>query len=124
MSTAQLYEAGLITYMRTDGIEMAHEGISSARNQISASLGDTYLPEKPRVFKNKAKNAQEAHECIRPTDFSKTPENTKNLNRSELIYALIWKRALASQAEAAEVLHNSFNSSSCNSAQFGYRDRW
>ena len=106
MSTAQkLYEAGLITYMRTDGIEMAPEGITSARKQISNSLGDHYLPEKPRVFKNKAKNAQEAHECIRPTDFSKTPENAKNLNKSELdLYALIWKRALASQAKAAEVL--------------------
>ena len=121
MSTAQkLYEAGLITYMRTDGIEMAPEGISSARNQISDLLGDTYLPEKPRVFKNKAKNAQEAHECIRPTDFSKTPENAKNLNKSELdLYGLIWKRALASQARAAEVLQTTvLISSSCNSAQF------
>ena len=71
-------------------------------------------------FKNKAKNAQEAHECIRPTDFSKTPKNTKNLNRSELdLYALIWKRALASQAQAAEVLQTTvLISSFCNSAQF------
>ncbi len=121
MSTAQkLYEAGMITYMRTDGIEMASEGITSARKQISKSLGDLYLPEKPRVFKNKAKNAQEAHECIRPTDFSKTPENAKNLNKSELdLYALIWKRALASQARAAELLQTTvLISSFCNSAQF------
>ena len=121
MSTAQkLYEAGLITYMRTDGIEMASEGIASARKQISSSLGEDFLPEKPRVFKNKAKNAQEAHECIRPTDFSQTPEKSKTLNKSELdLYTLIWRRALASQSRAAEVLQTTvLISSSCNSAQF------
>ena len=121
MSTAQkLYEAGLITYMRTDGIEMASEGIASARKQISSSLGDDFLPEKPRIFKNKAKNAQEAHECIRPTDFSQTPEKAKTLNKSELdLYTLIWRRALASQSRAAEVLQTTvLISSSCNSAQF------
>ena len=121
MSTAQkLYEAGLITYMRTDGIEMASEGIASARKQISSSLGDDFLPEKPRVFKNKAKNAQEAHECIRPTDFSQTPEKAKTLNKSELdLYTLIWRRALASQSRAAEVLQTTvLISSSCNNAQF------
>jgi len=121
MSTAQkLYEAGLITYMRTDGIEMASEGIASARKQISSSLGENFLPEKPRVFKNKAKNAQEAHECIRPTDFSQTPEKAKTLNKSELdLYTLIWRRALASQSRAAEVLQTTvLISSSCNSAQF------
>ena len=121
MSTAQkLYEAGLITYMRTDGIEMASEGIASARKQISSSLGENFLPEKPRVFKNKAKNAQEAHECIRPTDFSQTPEKQKNLNKSEMdLYTLIWRRALASQSRAAEVLQTTvLISSLCNSAQF------
>jgi DNA topoisomerase-1 len=121
MSTAQkLYEAGLITYMRTDGIEMAPEGISSARKEISNSLGENYLPEKPRVFKNKAKNAQEAHECIRPTDFSQTPENATKLNKSELdLYALIWRRALASQARSAEVLQTTvLISSLCKSTQF------
>ena len=121
MSTAQkLYEAGLITYMRTDGIEMASEGIASARKQISSSLGENFLPEKPRVFKNKAKNAQEAHECIRPTDFSQTPEKSKTLNKSELdLYTLIWRRALASQSRAAEVLQTTvLISSSCNSAEF------
>ncbi len=121
MSTAQkLYEAGLITYMRTDGIEMAPEGITSARKQISSSLGKDFLPEKPRVFKNKAKNAQEAHECIRPTDFSQTPEKSKSLNKAELeLYTLIWRRALASQSRAAEVLQTTvLISSLCNSAQF------
>ena len=121
MSTAQkLYEAGLITYMRTDGIEMAPEGITSARKQISDSLGKDFLPEKPRVFKNKAKNAQEAHECIRPTDFSQTPEKAKNLNKSELdLYTLIWRRALASQSRAAEVLQTTvLISSLCDSTQF------
>ncbi len=99
---------------------MASEGIASARKQISSSLGEDFLPEKPRVFKNKAKNAQEAHECIRPTDFSQTPEKSKTLNKSELdLYTLIWRRALASQSRAAEVLQTTvLISSSCNSAQF------
>ena len=68
MSTAQrLYEAGLITYMRTDGIDMAPEAIALTRDAISARYGAKYVPDAPRVYKNKAKNAQEAHECIRPT---------------------------------------------------------
>ena len=69
MSTAQrLYEAGLITYMRTDGIDMAPEAVTLTRDAISARYGAEYVPDAPRVYKNKAKNAQEAHECIRPTE--------------------------------------------------------
>src|SRR5690606_17618289 len=69
MSAAQrLYEAGHITYMRTDGIDMAPEAVMAARDAIRARFGADYVPDSPRMYKNKAKNAQEAHECIRPTD--------------------------------------------------------
>jgi len=71
MSLAQrLYEAGYITYMRTDGIDMAPEAVMAARDEIKARYGEDYVPRSPRMYKNKARNAQEAHECIRPTDMS------------------------------------------------------
>ena len=71
MSAAQrLYEAGHITYMRTDGIDMAPEAVTAARDAIAARFGKDYVPGSPRIYKNKAKNAQEAHECIRPTDMT------------------------------------------------------
>ena len=71
MSAAQrLYEAGLITYMRTDGIDMAPEAVMAARDEIKRRFGADYVPASPRMYKNKAKNAQEAHECIRPTDMA------------------------------------------------------
>ena len=74
MSAAQrLYEAGHITYMRTDGIDMAPEAVTEARAAIKDRFGDKYVPASPRIYKNKAKNAQEAHECIRPTDMRRTP---------------------------------------------------
>src|SRR5690606_20435637 len=66
--------AGLITYMRTDGVQMAPEAIEGARKAIAATFGAQYVPESPRHYSVKAKNAQEAHEAIRPTDFSRTPE--------------------------------------------------
>ena len=70
MSAAQrLYEAGHITYMRTDGIDMAPEAVHAARDAIKDRYGAEYVPGSPRMYKNKAKNAQEAHECIRPTDY-------------------------------------------------------
>ncbi|MFL2803243.1 MAG: type I DNA topoisomerase [Paracoccaceae bacterium] len=101
MSVAQkLYEAGYITYMRTDGIDMAPEAVSATRNTIKAIYGIKYLPGKPRFYKNKVANAQEAHECIRPTDISK---NAENLNLQDMyqkkLYELIRNRALASQME-------------------------
>ena len=78
MSTAQrLYEAGLITYMRTDGIDMAPEAVMAARDAIKARFGANYVPKSPRMYKNKAKNAQEAHECIRPTDMSLSPDRLR-----------------------------------------------
>ncbi len=99
MSVAQkLYESGFITYMRTDGIDMAPEAVSATRNTIKEIYGNKYLPEKPRFYKNKIANAQEAHECIRPTDISKNAEslNLQDVNQRKL-YELIRNRTLASQ---------------------------
>ena len=99
MSVAQkLYESGYITYMRTDGIDMAPEAVSATRNTIKEIYGNKYLPEKPRFYKNKVANAQEAHECIRPTDISKNAEslNLQDINQRKL-YELIRNRTLASQ---------------------------
>lgn len=104
MRTAQkLYEAGLITYMRTDGITISPEAIGEIRNQITSDFGDKYVPSSPRMYKSKAKNAQEAHEAIRPTEISKTPRKIGgSLNAAERdLYELIWKRTMACQMEAA-----------------------
>ncbi len=105
MSTAQrLYEAGHITYMRTDGIDMAPEAVDEARGAIKDRYGDPYVPGKPRIYKNKAKNAQEAHECIRPTDMSKAAADLKLSEEDQRkLYDLIWKRTIASQMEAARM---------------------
>ncbi|MFC4352851.1 type I DNA topoisomerase [Fodinicurvata halophila] len=114
MRTAQrLYEGielggenvGLITYMRTDGVAMSGEAISGARESIAARHGDNYLPPSPRIYKTKAKNAQEAHEPIRPTDFGRLPEELRGrLGEDEArLYDLIYVRALASQMASADV---------------------
>ncbi|EKF43908.1 DNA topoisomerase I subunit omega [Nitratireductor indicus C115] len=97
--------AGLITYMRTDGVQMAPEALDQARAAIGKEFGDKFLPEKPRFYSAKAKNAQEAHEAIRPTDFSRTPAAMrKYLDADQArLYEMIWKRAIASQMEAAEI---------------------
>jgi len=105
MSAAQrLYEAGLITYMRTDGIDMAPEAVMAARDAITARYGADYVPKSPRMYKNKAKNAQEAHECIRPTDMTR---DTASLRLSDAdqrrLYDMIWKRTIASQMAAARL---------------------
>ena len=94
---------GLITYMRTDSINLSQEAIDEVREQIEQQFGGEYVPSKPRVFKTKSKNAQEAHEAIRPTLFARTPESLKGtLSADELkLYTLIWKRTVASQMEAA-----------------------
>ena len=96
---------GLITYMRTDGVQMAPEAIEGARKMIGAEFGERYVPEKPRYFTNKAKNAQEAHEAIRPTDFFRHPKEMRKFldDDAAKIYDLIWKRAVASQMQAAEM---------------------
>ncbi|MFY0660305.1 MAG: type I DNA topoisomerase [Shimia sp.] len=105
MSTAQrLYEAGYITYMRTDGIDMAPEAVDGARDAIEALYGKDYVPSKPRIYKNKAKNAQEAHECIRPTDMMRKPSDLKvSEDDQRKLYDLIWKRTLACQMEGARM---------------------
>ena len=105
MSAAQrLYEAGLITYMRTDGIDMAPEAVMSARDVIKSRFGEKYVPSSPRMYKNKAKNAQEAHECIRPTDMSRSPDKVSvSAEDQRRLYDLIWKRTIASQMEAARM---------------------
>ncbi|WP_338503314.1 type I DNA topoisomerase [Sphingomonas kaistensis] len=96
----QLYEDGLITYMRTDGVQMAGEAISAARKAVSDRFGSQHLPDKPRVYTSKAKNAQEAHEAIRPTDFSKERAASGDHQR---LYELVLNRALASQMAAARL---------------------
>jgi len=103
MSTAQrLYEAGHITYMRTDGIDMASEAVTAARAAITSRYGAPFCPDKPRIYKNKAKNAQEAHECIRPTDMAVSAEDLGRLEPDQRkLYDLIWKRTLASQMASA-----------------------
>ena len=97
--------AGLITYMRTDGVQMAPEAIEAARRAIESGFGAKYLPEKPRFYASKAKNAQEAHEAIRPTDFARTPEQMRGMLDADQarLYEMIWKRAIASQMNPAEI---------------------
>ena len=105
MSTAQrLYEAGHITYMRTDGIDMAPEAVMAARDVIKDRYGSDYVPKSPRMYKNKAKNAQEAHECIRPTELAASPDRLKLSDPDQRkLYDLIWKRTIAGQMEAARL---------------------
>lgn len=112
MRTAQrLYEGvdiggetvGLITYMRTDGITLSGEAIAASRQLIKNKFGESYLPESPRAYKSKVKNAQEAHEAIRPTDVHRTPDSVSEyLGEDEAkLYDLIWKRTVACQMESA-----------------------
>ncbi len=109
----QLYEGfdiggetfGLITYMRTDSVTLSREAIAAARELIGKQYGAKYVPEAPRVWKTKAKNAQEAHEGIRPTDLFKRPEDVAKYldNDQRRLYELIWRRTIASEMESAEV---------------------
>jgi DNA topoisomerase-1 len=96
---------GLITYMRTDGVQMAQEAIHSIRDHVKGSFGVDYLPAAPREYTSKAKNAQEAHEAIRPTEVARTPDSVvQGLNHDQRrLYELIWKRAVASQMQSAEL---------------------
>ena len=109
----QLYEGididgettGLISYMRTDGVQMAREAVLSIRDHIKDSYGPDYIPGAPREYVTKVKNAQEAHEAIRPTEVSRTPDSVaRDLNNDQRrLYELIWKRAVASQMQSAEL---------------------
>ena len=112
MRTAQkLYEGieingeptGLITYMRTDSVLMSKDAIEEIRGFVSKKLGNEYIPAEPRIYKSKAKNAQEAHECIRPTNIRLSPEELKKyLNSDEYkLYEIIWQRAVSSQMASA-----------------------
>ena len=94
---------GLITYMRTDGVAMSNEAIEAARKLIDTRYGQPYRPDQPRIYKTQARNAQEAHEAIRPTDMFGLPEKVgRDLEPDQLaLYELIWKRAVASQMSAA-----------------------
>jgi DNA topoisomerase-1 len=112
MQTAQkLYEGvdlggetvGLITYMRTDGVQVAQEALVEARTVIAGRFGKEYVPEQPRIYKTKAKNAQEAHEAIRPTSLSRNPGSLRLESDMGRLYELIWKRMIASQMEAARI---------------------
>jgi DNA topoisomerase-1 len=122
MSAAQrLYEAGHITYMRTDGIDMAPEAVMAARSEIGRRFGASYVPDSPRMYKNKAKNAQEAHECIRPTDMSAAPESLRLAEGDQRkLYDLIWKRTIASQMAAARLERTAVDVISAD-AQVGLR---
>ena len=109
----QLYEGvdlggetvGLITYMRTDGVQMAREAIMAIREHVGATYGVDYVPAIAREYSSKAKNAQEAHEAVRPTDVSRTPSSVARYLNAEQhrLYELVWKRAVASQMQSAEL---------------------
>lgn len=109
MQAAQkLYEGvddqgGLITYMRTDGLYVSPEGIAQAREVIGQRFGPAYVPEQPKFYKTKAKNAQEAHEAIRPTNLARAPETLRLESDLQRLYELIWKRTIASQMESARL---------------------
>ncbi|TGQ72826.1 MAG: type I DNA topoisomerase [Mesorhizobium sp.] len=111
--------AGLITYMRTDGVQMAPEAIDAARDAITKEFGPKYLPEKPRFYTTKAKNAQEAHEAIRPTDFMRTPASVRQYLDADQarLYELIWKRAIASQMQPAEIERTTVEIEAVNGAR-------
>ena len=95
---------GLITYMRTDGVQMAREAIDAIRGHVRDSFGPNYLPAAPREYTSRAKNAQEAHEAIRPTDVARTPDSVARYLTPDQrrLYELVWKRAVASQMQSAE----------------------
>jgi len=125
MQTAQkLYEGvniggetvGLITYMRTDGVSMVPEAINQCRDVINDQHGSLYVPSAPRMYSTKAKNAQEAHEAIRPTSFSRLPEKLNLDGDMAKLYQLIWRRAMASQMESARFERTTIDITSADKA--------
>ncbi len=96
---------GLITYMRTDSVTLSQEAITGCRNLIDTDFGEEYLPEKPRVYRTRAKNAQEAHEAVRPTDLFRRPASVKGVLDTDMfrLYELIWRRTLASEMAEAQI---------------------
>ncbi len=100
---------GLITYMRTDSVQMTGEAVSQVRSMITKRFGDDFLPTKPRHYASKAKNAQEAHEAVRPTSFFRHPDDLHLSGDEAKLYTLIWKRACASQMESARLERTSID---------------
>ena len=96
---------GLITYMRTDGVQIVPEAVAAVRRLLTKLYGERYIPASAREYETKAKNAQEAHEAIRPTDFSKDPDSVSRYldDDAARLYKLIWQRTLASQASSADI---------------------
>jgi DNA topoisomerase I len=94
---------GLITYMRTDSVTLSRSALDGCRAQIKSDFGETYLPDEPRLYRTTARNAQEAHEAIRPTDMSRTPQSVKDRLDEEQarLYELVWKRTIACQMASA-----------------------
>jgi DNA topoisomerase-1 len=129
MQTAQkLYEGvdiggetvGLITYMRTDGVQAAPEALDEAREVIGGLYGKDYVPDTARIYKTKAKNAQEAHEAIRPTSLARNPGRMRLEGDLGRLYELIWKRMIASQMESARIERTSIDLDSAD-GQTGLR---
>lgn len=101
----KLYEKGFITYMRTDSLNLSEKFLTESREYLEKEYGKEYLPKAPRTYKNKSKNAQEAHEAVRPTEVTRVPDSLKDGGDSSefRLYRLIWQRALACQASDAQI---------------------
>jgi DNA topoisomerase-1 len=107
MLAQRLYEAGFITYMRTDSTNLSQDAVASCRNYVTKVFGETFLPEKPRVYGSK-EGAQEAHEAVRPTDVDRRPTDIQGLEKdAEKLYELIWRQFIACQMADAEFLSTS-----------------
>ena len=111
---------GLITYMRTDGVQLASEAVDAIRIAVRSEFGNAFLPAKPREWSTKAKNAQEAHEAIRPTDVNRTPDEMKRVLSAEQhrLYELVWKRTVASQMENARLAQTGIDIAAENGLTF------
>lgn len=123
MRAAQgLYEAGLISYMRTDSVSLSAQALTAIKKTLVDAYGSEYSLDKPRPFKTKSRGAQEAHEAIRPTNPSMLPEQVQRQNTDETkLYNLIWQRALASQMPDAEFEQTSIKITAQNKQQYGVR---
>ncbi len=109
MVAQKLYEAGFITYIRTDSITLSNDAIKKVRDYIKKEYSEKYLPEKPIFYKTKSKVAQEAHECIRPTNFSNDPKTIALDRDGKRLYDLIFRKTVASQAANAQVFKQIIN---------------
>ncbi|OGY90949.1 MAG: DNA topoisomerase I [Candidatus Komeilibacteria bacterium RIFCSPLOWO2_02_FULL_48_11] len=119
----QLYETGFITYMRTDSVNLASKFLQDSRDYLLKNFGDKYCLEKPRVYKTKSRNAQEAHEAIRPTEASQTPDLIKSAltPAQHKLYSLIWRRALATQMPEAIMNNTSVDVETKTDATYSFR---